>query len=91
MSWNYRLVKRLDGTYGCHEVYYRGDDDGEAWAMSEEADRFIGDTADEVTDALRNAHRDCITHPVFVEPETWAESPFAARIAALAKEGDDEQ
>ena len=89
MSWNYRLVKRLDGTYGCHEVYYRGDDDGEAWAMSEKADGFVGETANEVTDALRNALDDCMTKPEFNEPETWAESPHAARIAALAKEGDD--
>ena len=51
MSWNYRIVKHPDGTYGIHEAYYN--DDGEIWALTEKpATGFWDDPEEAQRDAF---------------------------------------
>jgi hypothetical protein len=59
MTWNYRIVRRRDGTYGLHEVYY--DDNGEPDYM----------TVDEVRPSAK-CRKEAEALPVFVEPKGWA-------------------
>lgn len=73
--WNYRLVKRLDGGYGLHEVYYNAK--GEPWAMTDNP-IFYADAEggpQEIIDALEMALSDAKNRGLFEEPETgkWAQ------------------
>ena len=73
MSWNYRIVKYLDGSgFGLHEVFY--DDSDRPWSMTEEAADFRCD-ADEgpqgVRESLLLARVDAIHRPVLKEPKKW--------------------
>ncbi len=84
MTWNYRIVKQMikvgdreRATYGLHEVYYN--EDGTAWAMTENATSFGCDLIDsdeeareQVVGALECALKDAKKHPIFIEPEKWA-------------------
>ena len=68
MTWNYRIVKYLNGDgFGLHEVYY---DDGKVSGMTKDP-IVVGDTRGEVIDALNMAMRDATYKPVFYEPEVW--------------------
>lgn len=77
--WNYRIVEYQDGSgYGLHEVYY--DDDGQPWAMTEGAARFVCDRdegAEGIKESLLRARVDAIKRPVFKEPEPgkWPGNP----------------
>lgn len=78
--WNYRIVKYRPGVkvapgasedcYGLHEVYYNSK--GEPWAMTSDPRGFIGETPEELIDALNMALRDAQERPVLEEPEEWA-------------------
>jgi hypothetical protein len=70
--WNYRIVKRLQGYYGLHEVFY--DDDGLPWAMTMDPVDFIVDKDETPADLIRcmeMALHDAKTHEVLEEPEKW--------------------
>ena len=69
MTWNYRIVHRLDGSFGLHEVYY--DAEGRPNGMTENpagfvADRHEGSVA--IQEALLTASVDARKRGVFVEP-----------------------
>jgi hypothetical protein len=72
MTWSYRVCRYLDPKrgFGLGEVFYRPD--GSAYNMTADPVCFVGDTVDEVCDALELALRDATRRPVFDEPETWA-------------------
>ena len=83
MSWNNRIVKRKDGWYAVHEVYYNKD--GEAHAMTvEPAFRLMvnpdeptcGCGPEEIRDALklmlRDVEKDLGERGIFEEPDKWA-------------------
>ena len=73
MSWNYRIVKRLDGYFAVHEVYYNSK--GEAWSMTENAvDIGLFDTQQEIIEMLMLVNVAARKLPIFVEPEhgKWA-------------------
>lgn len=65
-TWNYRLVKRLDGFWAVHEVYY--DEDGRAQAMTVEPADFTYETKGDVRRALEMAIDDCWNRLPFIEP-----------------------
>ena len=69
MSWNYRIVKRLDGSFGLHEVYY--DAKGRPNGMTEEPAGFVADKHEgpvPIQEALLMARVDARKREVFVEP-----------------------
>jgi len=69
MSWNYRIVEYEHGAgFGLHEVYY--DDDGEPDAMSQHPAGFVGETVDELNEALTMAKR-AAERPVLKAPPGW--------------------
>jgi len=71
MTWNYRVVRyNKTGEYALHEVFY--DADGKENAMSEEPAAFIGESPEDVFEALTMALASVQKHPVFDVPETWA-------------------
>lgn len=86
MSWNYRIVKRQDGLYGLHEVYYNKA--GEAWAMTEnpkitymaepDDDPDLHEGPEDILETLKmmlhDAEKDCGERGVFMEPAEggWA-------------------
>jgi hypothetical protein len=49
MSWNYRVVKELDGSYGICEVYYT---DGKPTSWSDPVD-LVGESVDEIKADIR--------------------------------------
>lgn len=73
MTWNYRVVKYLDGSgYGLHEVYY--DKENKPWAMTTDPIPFSTDSdegPETVIKALKMALKDAEKYPVFEEPEKW--------------------
>ena len=80
MSWNYRLVKRINGSYGIHEVYY--DDCGDANSMTMNPvclSRFIDEEDDEDENTLKESlveELKMMIHgvkerDVFIEPDNW--------------------
>jgi hypothetical protein len=73
MTWNYRIVKYLDGSgYGLHEVHY--DKRGEPWGMTDEPCCFVSDTeegAAGIWAALATARNDAQQRGVLEEPEVW--------------------
>ena len=94
MSWNNRIVKRKDGWYAVHEVYYNKD--GEAHGMTLEPafrlmvnpdDPICGCGPEEIRDALklmlRDVEKDLGERGIFVEPGEgeWADDGY----------GDDEE
>ena len=58
VTWNERIVRRRDGSYGLHEVYYTSR--GKAWAMTEDVVKCSG-------------RRRIVAEaqPIFVEPKRW--------------------
>ena len=71
MSWNYRIVEYADGDgFGLHEVHYNAD--GKEVSMTSRPAVFIGDTPEELREALMMASADARKRPVFKEPENWA-------------------
>ena len=89
MSWNNRIVKRKDGWYAVHEVYYN--EKGEAHAMTmEPAFRLMvnpdeptcGCGPEEIRDALRlmlkDVEKDLGERGIFEEPEEggWADDGY---------------
>lgn len=81
MSWNYRIVKRRDGSFGIHEVFY--DSAGEPWSMTANPARFectADDDPAELAGALELALRDARAHPVFEEPEPGQWPGKAGRV-----------
>jgi hypothetical protein len=73
MSWNYRLVKLRDGTFGVREVYYNKN--SEAWGMTKEPVR-LGDfeSMEEVRETMMLIQADMRRRPVFEEPDKWAKA-----------------
>lgn len=70
MSWNYRIVKYANGQgFGLHEVHY--DKNGEEIRMTENPAAFVGDTPEDIRDALVFAKMDASRRPVFDEPKEW--------------------
>ena len=69
MSWNYRIVKRLDGTYALHEVYY--DENGKPWSMTENPTIFVADN-DEGPADIREALEMAMKRDVFIEPKSMS-------------------
>lgn len=69
--WNYRIVRRRDGSHGLHEVYYEGQ---RASGMTADAIDLCAE-ADEGPEAivamLEQALRDARRYPVLDEAETW--------------------
>jgi len=79
MSWNYRIVKYGCGCgYGLHEVHY--DAKGRETMMGDHPAGFVGDTAEEVRDALMLAKMDATRRPIFQEPKAWV-TPERKRLA----------
>ena len=89
MSWNNRIVKRKDGWYAVHEVYYNKD--GEAHAMTLEPafrlmvnpdDPICGCGPEEIRDALklmlRDVEKDLGERGIFEEPGKgeWADDGY---------------
>lgn len=80
MTWNYRIVKRLDGSFAVHEVYYN--EDKEAWGMTEEPvlrfvafpneDKDLHENENDIKKVLDMIHKDVHRAPVFEEPHVWA-------------------
>ncbi len=83
MSWNYRLVRHVDGTYGVHEVYY--DNDGTPNGMSMDSVRLGSFDYDEVYDVESEGTdpketmleelemiRAGLEKDIFVEPAHWS-------------------
>ena len=71
MNWNYRIVRYADESgFGIHEVHY--DKNGREIRMTEKPASFVGDTPEEVRDALVMAKMDASRRPVFEEPESWS-------------------
>ena len=79
--WNYRLVKRLNGSYAIHEVYY--DDCGYPDGMTMNPvclSRFLDE--DEDVESLKKdliEEFEMMMHGVekrdiFIEPEKWGEN-----------------
>jgi hypothetical protein len=54
--WNYRLMRHSDGTLAVHEVYYDEAGDVEGWAH--EPTNFVGETRQDVHNALQWALQD---------------------------------
>jgi hypothetical protein len=75
MTWNYRIVRRHDGSFGLHEVYY--DDTGKPHSMTADPVGFAAD-ADEgeqgIIASLEMALRDARNRPVLDEQEIPTES-----------------
>jgi hypothetical protein len=77
MTWNYRIVKRKNETmpwFALHEVFYNKK--GEAWAMTNDPIEFIcGDDEgpNGIISSMSMALADAIQHPVFEEPDKWAD------------------
>lgn len=74
-GWNYRIVRAVskmkglpaETWYSVREVYWKklpGAKKEEVAAVSRAPDTFVGDSPEEVLDALRMALRDCKKHPV---------------------------
>lgn len=67
MSWNYRVVRKTvskgDDYFALHEAYCT--DAGEVESITLEPIAFVGDTREEVIDALRMALKDAERHPVY--------------------------
>jgi hypothetical protein len=88
ISWNYRIVKRRDGSFGLHEVFY--DSAGEPWSMTANPARFecmADDDPAELAGALELALRDAREHPVFEEPEPgqWPGKAGGVRLRTAAR------
>lgn len=76
MSWNYRIVEYHNGSgFGLHEVYYN--EAGEPATMSERPTGFVGESPDEISDALAVAGDDMLRRPVLKEPAEWPGLPGA--------------
>ncbi len=72
MTWNYRIVKRLDGFIALHEVFY--DDNGDPWGMTEDPVDFVvcGDeTPEDLIKCIDMALRDAKHWDVLEEPIEW--------------------
>jgi len=70
MSWNYRIVRHLDGHLELHEVHY--DKDGKPWGMTEVPAKFVSDKDENpaaIIMALRMAIRDVMRHPILNQQE----------------------
>ena len=70
--WSYRVVKRLDGFYALHEVYFNAE--GVAVGMTEDPIWFFGDTPEDVLWSLKKALGDAKKAP-FEEPKKWPGGP----------------
>lgn len=69
MTWNYRIVKRLDGGYALHEVYYNAET---ANGMTKYPTDFVCDLEEGpegIVKSLEMALKDAKTRPVFDEAE----------------------
>jgi hypothetical protein len=76
MSWNYRIVKRCDGSYGLHEVFY--DDASAPRAMTERPIHFETNAEEGpagIVASLEMALKDARERPVFEMPVEWTEKP----------------
>ena len=60
MTWNHRVLRYEDGTFGIHEVYYN--DDGEPWGFTE-SPAAEGDNPEELIETLTRMVA-CIAEPV---------------------------
>lgn len=72
MTWNYRIVRYLDGSLGLHEVFY--DEEGRPKAVTADAISFVADPEegpDGIVQSLRMALADAERHRVL----DWAELP----------------
>ena len=58
MIWNHRIVRRRDGSYGLHEVFYSSL--GKAWAMTDGAVKCSAYMRKKAEERL-----------IFVEPKRW--------------------
>jgi len=80
MSWNYRIVRYADGDgFGLHEVRY--DANGKAISMTSAPAGFVGDTEEDIREALLRARMDSVKRPVFDEPIEWTTTPDSSRGA----------
>ena len=88
MTWNYRIVKRLDGSFAVHEVYYNKD--GEECMMTEDPiltfvaisnheDEVLNEDENDVKKVIDMIHKDIHRAPVFEEPEVWAIDDYDAK------------
>lgn len=79
MSWNYRLVRRVeDGReyFAVHEAFY--DDAGRVWSITEVPVAASGDSRAEALTSLTDMLRDCESAPVIEwddVPEPGAVNP----------------
>lgn len=79
MSWNYRIVRTVEGGeehFAVHEAFY--DDAGRVWAITAEPVAAAGDTRAEVLAALADMIEDCEQAPVLDHdgvPEPGAVNP----------------
>ena len=74
MSWNYRIVKYRDGSFGLHEVYY--DADGKPRSMTEKPAEFTAwdsEGPQGIRKSLLMASADARKRPVLDEADTWPE------------------
>ena len=80
MSWNYRMVKRLDGTLAVHEVYYNKA--GRECSMTAEPVSLYGDSPEEIVGDLIRIKADVRLRPLFVEPDKdgWAKPDWEAEV-----------
>lgn len=81
MAWNYRIVARLDGTFGLHEVYYADDKKTEI-AMTSTPVHFATDTEEGpegIIASLERALKDAKNLPIFEEPEVWPSKKLAVK------------
>jgi hypothetical protein len=76
MTWNYRIIRRKDGSFGLHEVYY--DAAGNPHGMTADPVGFAAD-ADEgeqgIIISLKTALRDARNRPVLDEQNIPTELP----------------
>jgi hypothetical protein len=101
MHWNYRIVKMTVDcgedkfvTYGLHEVYYNKNN--EPFSMTINPITFEYDVEDDDQEAknaiienLERALEDAKKHPIFVEPEKWAEDDNELEGTILVQDKDD--
>lgn len=79
MTWNYRIIRRKDGSFGLHEVYY--DEAGTPHSMTVDPVGFAAD-ADEgeqgIIASLEIALRDARSRPVLDERNIQADGESVA-------------
>jgi len=70
MSWNYRIIRYHDGTFGLHEVYY--DKANQPWGMTKHPCRFLTDRdPDDLIKSLEMAAKDARERPILDQPKRW--------------------